>query len=421
MNGLTKFFDIAEVLIANGYAPIAMPRGKAQPEGAWAVMQMAWHTPTNGKALAAILTAVAPPRNEQSPIQRWRESRLTTVEMRVRPGFVDEADAMMIERGARIVRVSQDGARVWVFRNGGEPFSALASRPYKAGTMRVQSARHFLALTEDVDGTAFAWPHGTPVDVRRDELPVLNAGDAQRLIAAFETWANEREPAPVLTTPHVPKPLLEPGERLSYGNLRARLLLERGGFHAVPVKPAASTAPGSVDAHDMGVALNPSGTGGAGRLALVTISSRSAAVAEQLAKLGHPDQTGKILAALGELISAHYAAPYRRLADGSWLFVFRNDDHTAPLITKGLSALSVAGAETPGTGIRLTIATRDSVVPISDEWSVDWFKLKRAELPTLSENLVSTFMRPIEEFFAAGAGLREPTRRKRATRKASAA
>jgi hypothetical protein len=426
MHDLTTYGECAEILRLNGYAPASIHRGEAQPRGAWAALQLSWNRPENAAALVAVLTNCPAARGPGAPVQDWRATRLTTVTVNVRKEFADDVDAFMLARDGRVVRVATNGERVYLFRNEGEPFSALASRARRTGDARVNSARHFVALIEDAHGDAYEWPRGTLVETRRDELATLNADEAQRLIADFDKWASIHEPPLPPITKYVAKPLVPPGQRLTYGNHRARAALERGGFYPAPVQFGTQQVPrGDVhtwkshDEHGVGLLLNPLGNGNAGKLTLVEFSSRSAEVAEELAKLGHPDRTGEILPAIAAFMAEHYCAPCQRSPNGALRYAFRNDDYTFAPIVKLISGPAVAST------IRVRVVGREGAIVISGDdvdgkplaWDVDWFAVKRADLPSLTENLSHGFMSGIDQLITSGEALRskpaKPPRRKR--------
>lgn len=423
----TNYVDAREVLASNGYAPAPIYRGHAKPPGPWAVMQPAWNTADNAEALAAVLTAARPAVSPASPIQNAAATRLTAVTVAVLPEHADTVDAFLVERGGRVVRVAQSGERTYIFGNDGEPFSALTSGNWHAGSLRVNSAAFFVALAEDENGNAFSWPRSSLIDVRRDELASLDAEGAQRLVDEFSTWADEREPAPPPRAPYVPKPLIEPGKRWTFDNGRARGMLEKAGFHLVPVE-FRSTSPDIAGKNGVGFLLNPSGVANAGKLVLVEVWSRSREVADALAKLGHRVRTDEVLPKLIALIKNRTNAPSRRSSTGATAFLFRNGDaFTFPTI-EHRAEVKLDGKEVIGTSVRVRFVTRDAMVTVSGddlagkpyEWDVDMLSIKYDELPALAEWQAKELCDEIDALMLSGKALDEAPAKGKGSRKSAA-
>jgi hypothetical protein len=229
------FRDIAPLLKANGYAPAPLA-DNGKPLGPFAVMQVAYSRyATNDDLPAAVLTAVPAPRNEHDPVQDHRCTWLATLAVKVRDELVKEVDAIVakyIGKAKCPVRVADDGSTLRVFRLAGELFSTVttdyAHDPHFA---RVESAAAFVP----VNGT---WVGGINLlDVMRDELAELDHGRAQQLIGELNALLHAHAPrSEYVLPPPVPRPLLEPGQKLLYGNRRALAALRENGFQPLPVR-----------------------------------------------------------------------------------------------------------------------------------------------------------------------------------------
>lgn len=423
----TNYVEARDILSASGYAPCPIYRGQPKPPGPYAVFQPAWNATDNAEALIAVLTASPPARSPESPIQNAAATRLTAVTVSVRPEHVDAVDALLVERGGRVVRVAQSGERVYLFRNDAEPFSELTSGSFHAGSVRANSAASFVALVEDENGNAFLWPRGDLLATRRDELAELSAAAAQSLVDEFATWAEQHEPAPPPRVPYVSPPLVQPGQRLTYDNGRARGKLEKAGFHPVPVE-FRSTAPETAGKHGIGLLLNPSGVGNTGKLVLVEVWSRSAEIAPALTKLGHRVRTDEVLPKLVALIKDRTGAPSRRSSTGTTAFLFRNgDSFTFPTIEHS-AQVKLDGKEVIGTSVRVRFTTRDGMVTVSGddaakkpyEWDVDLLSIKFDDLPSLAEWEAKELCAELDEYMASGKALDDVAPKGKGSRKSAA-
>ncbi|MEO8019721.1 MAG: hypothetical protein ABI769_18070 [Pseudomonadota bacterium] len=399
-----KYADCVEILRANSYAPAPIVRGQEKPPGPWSVVQRAYSADEHAESLAAVLAAIPPAHDAGSPVQDAAGTRLTVVRLTVRTELAEDVDAFMGECGGHVVRVAQDGARLYVFRNDGMHFSTLTTPEYYAGSARVSSAADFVALAEDATGAAFDWPRGSLLDVRRDELAELNVEAAHRFVAEFTTWADAHPEPQAPYVPYVAPPILAPGQRLTFDNARARLTMKRAGFHAV------QTSGGGV-----GLAMNPVGDHYEDRLVTVSIESRSAEIADvMLAKFGVKDRTGEILPKLAALIRKRGDIPCRREANGSLLFLLQNSSSsTFEPIERMFSAQGPNGKEIPGTSVRVRVESRGVVDLTGDgvptdrfKWDADFLGIKREQLPELSEFSTKNYLlEEIASLMAAGGGL----------------
>lgn len=230
MDQLT-FANTASLLKANGYAPAPIGDG-GKPLGPFAVLQIAYAKyTTNDDLPPAVLAAVPAARNAQDPVQDHRSTWLATLTLNVRDALVKEVDAIVakyIGKGTRCpVRVGDDGS-TRVFRLAGDLFSVMAT--YDNDTARIESA----AAWVPVNGT---WVDGISlVDVMRDELPELDHERAQRLIGELNALLDAHTPPVVPPAPYVAQPILQPGQRMLYGNTRAMDELRANGFRPLPVR-----------------------------------------------------------------------------------------------------------------------------------------------------------------------------------------
>lgn len=226
MDQLT-FRDTAPLLKANGYAPAPIGDG-GLPLGPFAVMQIAWGKyASNDDLPAAVLTAVPAPRNEHDAVQDHRDTWLATLTMKAS----DEADAIVakyIGKAKCPVRVADDGSTLRVFRLAGGLFSTIATQD--PDFARVDSA----AGVVPVNGQ---WKDSVGlVDVMRSELPELDQGRAQQLVGELSALLAAKAPPHIPPAPFVAPPILQPGQRLLYGNRRALAALSENGFPPLPVR-----------------------------------------------------------------------------------------------------------------------------------------------------------------------------------------
>lgn len=234
MNELT-FGNSAALLKANGYAPIPLGTPDLRPLGPVYVMQIDWaRNSDHADAPVAVLTSVPMPQGPHAPIQNAQDTWLTTVTVTVRDELKGEVDAIVKRYAgdeclpARIA----DGEALYVFKLAGERFSTITTAyGHQPDTVRVDSAASFVALNGQ-------WENGISLlDISRNELAPLSRDHAQALIDEVDRLLSARAPriASVLP-PRVPRPLLEPGQTLRYGNTRAMDVLRGHGFQPYPVR-----------------------------------------------------------------------------------------------------------------------------------------------------------------------------------------
>jgi hypothetical protein len=125
-----------------------------------------------------------------------------------------------------------DGGALYVFKLAGPRFSTLATAyGREPDTVHVESAASFVPLNGD-------WLNGISLlDVFRNELPPLSRDHAQALIDEVDRLLDERAPRiDYLPPPVAPRPLLQPGQPLLFGNSRAMDALREHGFQPVAVR-----------------------------------------------------------------------------------------------------------------------------------------------------------------------------------------
>lgn len=228
------FSNSAALLAANGFAPIPLG-SNGQPLGPVYVLQTNWaRFPVYAEAPVAVLTTVPAATNAHAPVQNAPDTWLAVVRVSVREELkthVDEIVKRYTGTAKCPVRVA-GGEALYVFKLAGDRFSTLATAfSHQPDSVRVESAASFVALNgEWVDGISL-------LDVFRSDLPPLALDHAQALIYELNRLLDERAPpASYFPPPVVPRPLLEPGQRLLYGNRRAMDALREHGFPPVPVR-----------------------------------------------------------------------------------------------------------------------------------------------------------------------------------------
>ncbi len=371
---IKSFGECVETLRSNGYAPVPIHVGHSRPSGPYAVHQLNYGD-AYADAVPAVLTACPAAHDAGSPVQNARETHLVVVSITPRPVLDEGLDALMIEHGGLVVRVKENGERDYIFASTGGPPG-------------------FVDLSEG------DWPRGSLLDHRRDELTYLDAEGVEEIKRALSKWDNEH-PEPYVPPPkYVAPPILAPGQKIMFDNSRARGALKRAGFDVVQTKGGG-----------VGFSMSPRGDLYENRLITVAIESRSAELADvMLAKFGVKDRTGGILPKLGELIRKRGEVPCRRESNGSLLFLFQNSNSaTFEPIVRMFSAQGANGKDIPGTSVRVRVMSRGVVELTGDNvpaWDADFLKIKRDELPELSEFSTKNYL--LEEFaafMAAGGGL----------------
>jgi len=233
MDQLT-FGNSAALLRANGFAPIPLGDGGA-PLGPVYVTQVDFaRNPSNAELAVAVLTSAPMPQGPHAPIQNAQHTWLATVTVSVRDEVQADIDAI-IKRytgAAKCPARLADGEALYVFKLAGPRFSTLATAyGHQPDTVRVESAASFVPLNGQ-------WADGfSLLGVSRDELPALSRDVAQGLIDELDRLLLDRAPAVDYFPPvRAPRPLLQPGQTLRYGNERALEALREHGFQPVAVR-----------------------------------------------------------------------------------------------------------------------------------------------------------------------------------------
>jgi hypothetical protein len=161
-------------------------------------------------------------------------TQLATLTVTVRAELLGVVDGLIKQHlgEARCpAKVGPDGSRVYVFRAEGHLFASVCTSVGYDGSVRVDAGPGFIALNgEWVDGTDL-------LDVRRAELAPMDLVGAQALIAKLDKLLEAHTAPPPQIPRYVPRPLLEPGQRLLWSNTRALDAMRRNGFAGlVPVR-----------------------------------------------------------------------------------------------------------------------------------------------------------------------------------------
>jgi len=228
MNELT-FGNSSQLLRQNGFAPIPLGTPDLRPLGPVHVLQIDWtRNPDYADAPVAVLTSVPPARSPESPVQNAQDTYLATVTVSVRPELAADIDAIVkryVGDGRVPVRIA-DGEAVYVFKLAGERFSTIATGyGNQPDSVRVESAASVVLLNGQ-------WKDGISLlDVFRNELAPLSRDHAQALVDEANRLLDARAPVvDYFPPPRVPRPLLQPGQTLRYGNDRAMDVLRENGF-----------------------------------------------------------------------------------------------------------------------------------------------------------------------------------------------
>jgi hypothetical protein len=233
MDQLT-FGNAAALLRANGFAPI--PLGDdGKPLGPVYVTQTDWvRFPSYADSPVAVLTSSPMASGPHAPIQNAADTWLVTVAVSVRHEVKADIDAIVKRYAGAAkspVRVTDDEA-LYVFKLAGARFSTLATAyGHQPDAVRVESAASFVPVNGD-------WANGISLlDVFRDDLAPVSRDHAQALIDEVDRLLADRAPrVEYFPLPVAPRPLLQSGERLTFGNSRAMDALREHGFQPVAVR-----------------------------------------------------------------------------------------------------------------------------------------------------------------------------------------
>ncbi len=384
-------------LIANGYAP--------------------------DFSAGAVLTSCPPPRNASSPVLNWRASWLAVVTAEnVWPEHAADLDALVT--GGACVPVRVEGkTRQYLFRTAPcAPFlaskSASAYDPASQWERRlsISAASGTAAINNMRSAPASVplsgdWPHGSLLDIRADELPLLDESAAQAIAQAFESFVMEHAPEKPAYVPPPLEPILAANQKLEWSNQRARLTLQQNGFLVCPVAPNGSVPGGrpwerELPEHGIGLAINNSGTA----LIVIDVSwAVPAQNAEIYARLGHPARGAEVAAGIVERIERlANGAPIatRRTADSVTL-VFRSESQ-APFHHETDVIRAADGVHNSAVTIKCRTRGSAPVVIGDDGWATDLFKTQYSALASLAEYQWHSTLADIDSWLQAGAELDKP-------------
>jgi hypothetical protein len=262
---------------------------------------------------------------------------------------------------------------------------------------------------------AGTWERDSVLDMRRDELPAMDREGAERLVAAFSAFMAERAPPPPPPAVYVPTPIVASGEKVLFGNLRARNALRDNGYEIAPVPNPGQSLPAlhghwgpeSCDVRaTCPVGILPSG------LVVVELNWAPApGNVELFAKLGLPQRGAEVAAGIERILREYVGeglVAIRREAERA-TFVFRRDG-SAFLREHGkkYSASRPDGFEMPNASVHVSCRTRGDPLVIGEGWSVDFLTTKRAALAPLAEHQVESALAEVVAWLKAGADLEKP-------------
>lgn len=424
---LPTYLTSVSWLREKGYAPAPIAPGHVYPAGPWNSMQLDYSERAQPDELAAVFTALPPPRGPGG-IDDFKATHLVTLSAEVRDGLWPELDSIIARHvGAAKcpVRVSADGVRLYLFSAANCKSFTEKRADLGDSTVRLHYFPECVALAADHGGRPYEWPAGDLFSIRHSELAALDSDACEALIAdVHELFVKHAPPVPV-PAPRVPKPIVKPGDRLSWENERALKELRANGYELAPVRFGKSAPDSTAWRHGL---VNwkfdwhrgpPSKYGvgvvttlqGPNQLAALELWSRSAENAAELEKLGFPVLTDRIVAGIGAIIAKYVGGakvPTRRDSAGRVLFLFRN--------TGGYNLMDfdrlLLVASKPGTAVKLKLTAREGCFVVSGDdaagkpykWENDLLSTKHEELPALGWE-ASGLLRDIEAFMDAGAGL----------------
>jgi hypothetical protein len=230
MNMLT-YGNSAKALQQNGYVPAAC--SETGPIGPWPVRQHDYSRfPENNPLPVAVLTSIPLPRFEGDPVQSPMDTWLATVTVKVRAELATEAAAIVAKYvGAAVCPVRVDnGALVYVFSLSGPQFPLVETAPWDDATdsVAVHTGPAYIPLNS-------TWRGPDLLDVPRPALPEIDQQKAHALIKDFDALLEARAPRSEPPPRPAKRPLLEPGQRLLWGNHRAIAAMKQNGWDPRPV------------------------------------------------------------------------------------------------------------------------------------------------------------------------------------------
>jgi hypothetical protein len=190
---------IIEALTENGYAPVTVPWGDEPTRRS--------NAPTPPPAVAVYLRPPFSPSFIYGQGNDHRDAWLCSVSI-VAPSALRADVERLVSNlpGRHVVRDNSDGSSTWLFQHDvgrADPFKAMTLLRSKHAGMISISGTHVRITVESMNnavpvlGPDGSWRDGvSPLNVRRDELPVFDRNRAEALLADVERFMAEPYAAP---------------------------------------------------------------------------------------------------------------------------------------------------------------------------------------------------------------------------------
>ncbi len=428
---LPTYIASAAWLRESGFAPAPIAPGHSAPAGPWAASQLSYEGRAQPDELAAVFTGLPPPRGPGG-VDNFKATHLVTLTLDVRDNVRAELESIIARHVGDAkcpVRVSHNGERVYLFAAAANAQFTEKRAHLEYSTVKLGYFPECVALAADGAGRPYEWPAGDLFSVRRSELASLDNAAMDALMSDVGELFSKHAPPPPKRTARVPKPIVAPGDRVTWNNDRALKTLRDNGYEVVPVRFGRSApdsdawrqnmvswrfdnSKGGANAYGVGVI---STVQGAHQVAALELWSRSAQSAADLEKLGFAVRTESILAAITAIIMKHVdgeKVAIRRDSTGRTLFLFR---HAAAYNSADFERLLTAN--TPGTAVKLKLTAREGCFVYSGNdaagvpfvWENDLLSTKREDLAEFSSSAMARMRAEVEAFMDAGGGLSEKT------------
>jgi hypothetical protein len=403
---------IAATLLSLGFAPCALNRG-GQPVGEYGKDQQPEFSAESDSYAVGVLTSCPPPRNASAPVQNWRGSWLATVTAKGVPAdWTRDLDALVTGGMPVPVRVEGD-TRQYIFRMApGAHFSSSKSQSTdwpetRHHSISAEAAPGFVPLSGE-------WPAGTLLDMSVEDIPILDAAAAKAIAQEFTSFVYEHAPQKPEWKPAPPTPIVAPGERLKWGNLRARLTLEQGGYRLAPVTFGEHMQPPTwpMQCDDASIAECGVGLVLSSGLTMLSLDwSLPPENVEIYARMGAAARGAEVAAGIERIFLRHVGegklAVHRQ--DERVTFVFRTVGSFLSDYDIGREAKRSDGMSWPNSHVRIKTRSRGVSGAIRGEgWSLDFLETKRAELVALEPHTFNAALAEAGEWLAGGADLNVP-------------
>jgi hypothetical protein len=383
----------------------------------------------------AVLTCLPPARNELESLS-YRDTWLVTVRVSVRAELVAEVDAL-VKRHAGLARcpvMLGDVGPVYVFRATGLPgardampatldnwagpgLSVRTDGNYAPDHVTVEVAPSYLPVGRG------RWADGVDLlSVTRAELPELTPAKAHALVKEANALLDKHAPPVVVRAPYAPKPLLEPGAELLFGNRRAIAHLRKTNYQPAPVlwgkniRPALQ--PSAAQLYD-GYPNDEPAWAECG-VGLLTNYRRpnvnfdrnpTRHGASWLAELEVRCKRADIMQAVDDIIVARLGqSPVRVALDGmERLYLYKRQHNVEPV--DFIRSAGVPGfPSVPGSMVKIRVAKQDTLLISgldadgkSFRWSRgDVLSVPRDDLPTIETYAVNSFLQAVETLLECG-------------------